>query len=432
MPTKKEAILWNEQPPDKVTSVAVALVSSSPTPAGAGLDASYVTMAAEGGLQKERVLTAGTGITLTDGGENSTVTIAVDTATIAANLFIGRLEGPHIGLFENETADPDENEIFLEFTDTANVSYFSVGSLDYATNSQWMRIGYADKANIYLADQSVTDPDPEEHTDIVVETGCLESSGALSGDILTADGSDGVSWADAIALRDSKAVTLGTDSDLAISHDGTNGIVDINTGELRVSSDAGATNYLAIEADGTLEFNGNATVWDDLRVTLEAVKVTGANQPAWEKVKDDGAGSAGVYAWNFDDGDECWFSVQLPHSWKLESTIYPHLHWCAEGDASAANVGIGLEYTWCDTGETFGNTTLLPRDVAGDTAFKSILSNFSDSGIAGTGHTLSSVLLCRFYRYAAASDNYAGGIFALELDFHYEMDTVGSRQVAAK
>jgi hypothetical protein len=47
------------------------------TPPGtATVQAQYVTLATDTGLTNERVLTAGTGITITDGGANSTVTIA--------------------------------------------------------------------------------------------------------------------------------------------------------------------------------------------------------------------------------------------------------------------------------------------------------------------------------------------------------------------
>jgi hypothetical protein len=47
------------------------------TPPGtATVQAQYVTLATDAGLTNERVLTAGTGITITDGGANSTVTIA--------------------------------------------------------------------------------------------------------------------------------------------------------------------------------------------------------------------------------------------------------------------------------------------------------------------------------------------------------------------
>lgn len=43
---------------------------------GAPVDATYVVMSLNGTLTQERVLTAGTGITITDGGANSTVTVA--------------------------------------------------------------------------------------------------------------------------------------------------------------------------------------------------------------------------------------------------------------------------------------------------------------------------------------------------------------------
>src|SRR6478609_837134 len=49
-------------------------------PGGAPVDATYVTMTSNATLTQERVLTAGSGITITDGGANSTVTIA-STAT---------------------------------------------------------------------------------------------------------------------------------------------------------------------------------------------------------------------------------------------------------------------------------------------------------------------------------------------------------------
>ncbi|KKK68933.1 hypothetical protein LCGC14_2939070, partial [marine sediment metagenome] len=59
-------------------------------------------------------------------------------------------------------------------------------------------------------------------------------------------------------------------------------------------------------------------------------------------------------------------------------------------------------------------------------------ANVTAAGIDGTGHTISSILLCRIKRVAAGSDNYAGGIAILDFDVHYEIDTVGSRQEIIK
>jgi hypothetical protein len=55
------------------------------------------------------------------------------------------------------------------------------------------------------------------------------------------------------------------------------------------------------------------------------------------------------------------------------------------------------------------------------------------TGIDGTGKTLSSMIICRLYRDVSdANDTYASDAFLLEIDFHYEIDTVGSRTELTK
>ncbi len=49
---------------------------------GAPASSSYLTLGLDAGLSAERVLTAGTGISFTDGGANSTLTVAFDTAAL--------------------------------------------------------------------------------------------------------------------------------------------------------------------------------------------------------------------------------------------------------------------------------------------------------------------------------------------------------------
>jgi len=178
------------------------------------------------------------------------------------------------------------------------------------------------------------------------------------------------------------------------------------------------------------------TVWDDLRVPLETAKTRGAAVPDYTQYKDDGAASSGVYAYEFDDGDEIYFSVQMPHSWKEGSTIYPHIHWTPSSDVDPSdNVGIGLEYAWADINEDFpANTSAEERDIPTgvDNADAHLLHDIPEAGIDGTGHTISSILLCRLYRQAAVSDNYADPIWIFEFDIHYEMDMAGSYGVTTK
>jgi len=205
--------------------------------------------------------------------------------------------------------------------------------------------------------------------------------------------------------------------------------MSLQTNKAKIGDVSGG-NYLDVESDGTIEFNGNATVWEDLRVSLERGKVAGGNVPTFAAVN-----GTSIYAYHFAANDEIWFSVQMPHAWKLGTTIYPHLHWMPTTDVDPSdNVRIILDYAWVNIGDDYPAPTTLTRDVPTgvNNAFNHRLHNFDDSGISGAGKTLSSVILCRFARGTAAADNYAGDIVGMEIDFHYEIDTVGSRQITTK
>jgi hypothetical protein len=70
---------------------------------------------------------------------------------------------------------------------------------------------------------------------------------------------------------------------------------------------------------------------DDLRIEPVA-RTTGNNAPTFEKRYDDVAGtSRGVYLYSFDDATlanekEIFFTMQMPHDWKLGNDISFHVH----------------------------------------------------------------------------------------------------------
>jgi len=186
-----------------------------------------------------------------------------------------------------------------------------------------------------------------------------------------------------------------------------------------------------------LLFEEDALVWDDYVTPLGPNNWNGvSNNPTLTKLFDDGSGSQGVYSYIFSDGDEAIITAQLPHSWKQGTTIYPHIHFMCTSDLYPAdNFGIEFEYTWADIDEDFpANTTLETNDIStgASTDYKHQYEDVTAAGIDGTGHTISSILLCRVKRVAAAGDNYAGGIAILDFDIHYQKDTVGSRTVDIK
>jgi len=130
--------------------------------------------------------------------------------------------------------------------------------------------------------------------------------------------------------------------------------------DLKIGNVSGG-NYTNISSAGTISLIGNASGWADLRVE-PVIKIAGVNDPTYTAWFTNGAGSRGVFLYNFTDvitasEKEITFSVQMPHSWK-GTAIYPHVHWTP----SIAGIGQrpvwGLEYTWSNRGVAFGNSVI--------------------------------------------------------------------------
>lgn len=174
--------------------------------------------------------------------------------------------------------------------------------------------------------------------------------------------------------------------------------------------------------------------WDDLRIVLDK----GSNAASLQYL----TGSSGPQIWFFrnNEGLEAMsFVVQLPHSWKEGTTIYPHLHWVPESTASG-NVEWNFEYSWANydasTPQVFPAITTSTVVASGPFTAKShkITSlTTGDAGLDGTGKKISSILICRLWRNSSnASDTYGADAGLLFVDFHILVDGWGSRSTFVK
>jgi hypothetical protein len=179
--------------------------------------------------------------------------------------------------------------------------------------------------------------------------------------------------------------------------------------------------------------------WDDLRVPITSTKLGGTKDPDFAVYKTNGAGSQGVFTYFFDKNteEEVFFPVQLPHEYKLGTAIHPHIHWFPKvAGASGAVVNWGLEYFWKDIGQVCGNTTIISGNshMPNDNilmADKHYITEFGDiASPSDAGKDVSSMLLCRVFRDASSvlkTDDYDDDAGVLEVDFHYQIDSAGSR-----
>lgn len=219
--------------------------------------------------------------------------------------------------------------------------------------------------------------------------------------------------------------TLGTEK-MYIDNAGITKIGDIANG-----------NDTKIEADGSLSYEGTATRFDDMKVPVSSTTKGGTRDPDWKVLKNNGS-SQGVFLQWFDKDveEELYFTVQMPHSWKEGSSIMPHVHWTAETNVGSNKVVWGLEYTWTNVGGLFGTTTIItgsdPIAAVGTVdAYKHAITALGS--VDATGKTLSSMLVCRIFRQATSgTDNFSGDAGLLEIDFHFQIDSGGSKEEFTK
>ena len=175
---------------------------------------------------------------------------------------------------------------------------------------------------------------------------------------------------------------------------------------------------------------GDSTAWDDLQVPVTAVRLGGAS-PADEAVYKDGV------VLSFDNvlDEYVYFNAQLPHTYKEGTDIEFHLHATPKTSGAgggAENVKFDLTYSWASIGGTFPSSSSLTvtRDVQNDSADDHILFDVGD--IAGDGKGISSMLICSLKRDVSVGSNYADEFYVVGLDFHFEVDSFGSREEASK
>ena len=196
--------------------------------------------------------------------------------------------------------------------------------------------------------------------------------------------------------------------------------------------DIAGGNYAEFETDGTLRFHGDACVYDDLKVP--ALSAFGRGSPTQTDYK---GGKVLTLASNIDQG--IYFNVQVPHKYKLGGEMEIHAHIVvptAGAGAGAENVKLDFTYSWAGIGDTFptASTLTATRDVQNDAADTHIYMDIGDLVDPGIEQTLgvSSMIICSLTRDVSVANDYSSSVYLLEADFHFEIDTLGSREEYVK
>lgn len=201
------------------------------------------------------------------------------------------------------------------------------------------------------------------------------------------------------------------------------------------AGDGGTTNYFEIEPDGTIKFNGNATVYDDLQVSISNIRIPTSNAPT-ERLYAFGIGGGVTFpVLGFDLNEYMYFDVQTSHSMRLNTILDNHIHFTLPNTTNIGDkfqfqldviaAGIGTQWA-APTGTPF---TAEHTIVANDDTYHRVLEL---ADIPASNDTVSSIYKFKLTRIAASSDEYGSEVYISFTDCHYEKDTVGSRSESSK
>lgn len=190
----------------------------------------------------------------------------------------------------------------------------------------------------------------------------------------------------------------------------------------------GPTGFSTFEADGTLVFSGDATVWDDQQVNISSVRLPTSGAPTWVTYK-----GSRVLAFSGSADNIIYFTAQLSHKYTVGTDIDFHIHYVPE-DNTAGNVRWVFTHSWASISAAFPSETTVTTILATPEITDQHTLGEIAQDITGTGKGISSILLCSLARTGShVDDTYnAKDIYLAALDPHINMNTVGSRQETSK
>ena len=205
----------------------------------------------------------------------------------------------------------------------------------------------------------------------------------------------------------------------------------VTEGKATVGSLAHATDDMLLETPANKTLLLEQPVYDDWQGELSSNQTL---NPSAHIVFDDDEAST-TFKTNCDTGDYVYMNPQMQHAWKMGTDIHPHLHWW---QTTSAQPNWLIQYRWQRNGEAKTTAwTDLPLTVNSFTYTAGTLGQITNGAniTPPSGYSISDIIQFRVIRDVANdSGEFAGAetgsvdADAVSFDYHYQIDTMGSRQ----
>ena len=163
----------------------------------------------------------------------------------------------------------------------------------------------------------------------------------------------------------------------------------------------------------------NPTKWDDLRFPASRLRQGATLKPDFDTT------NLGLLFPPNDPDEIAYCIAQIPHAWKLQTGIRPHIHYW---QTTATAPTFKIDYRWYKNGSdpTGSFTTITCDSQAFTYTSGTILQICSFPEIDGSAiDTVSSIIDIKIYR---DDNDVTGDVLVKEFDIHYQIDAAGSTQ----
>jgi len=192
----------------------------------------------------------------------------------------------------------------------------------------------------------------------------------------------------------------------------------------QIKTDGTAPTDLTIVTGAAKTMVLDTPVYDDIIINAMNLR-GGGTPPAYE------AFISSIYGVAFKDNatDLVYGSFELPHTYKEGTDLEVHLHWSPSSTNTGDCVFI-MKYAYALMGGAF--TEELEKTFTQAGSGTALLNQYvsADSLIDGTTLKIGAIFLFALSR--PTGDAFTGDAFLHQVGVHYEIDTMGSRQISSK
>ena len=186
-------------------------------------------------------------------------------------------------------------------------------------------------------------------------------------------------------------------------------------------------------AEKTLELQ--TVVYKDINMAGYLLAKPASSAPDVVKFLDSTGTDTTIETYGFAVGQLVHGGFELQHDYKEGTDLIFHVHWqgitAPTGGETVDNVQWRLNYIVARDGVTLAAATVIDSpDTAIDTQYRCYRTDFG--AIDGTDFKIGDQFMFTLTRVAATGDAYAGDALIETAGIHYQIDTVGSRQITIK